>query len=341
MRFTKEKKEIILAYLLEKISEGREDVPHLVAEEFDINLNTVHTYITELIRQGKIIRIKRGEYQLSHERHEYHFTRTDGSMDDDMTILGDVVQPLLEECSDQVRGIWDYAFSEMINNVIDHSNAENLYVTVLKNIKETTIIIRDDGVGIFHKLTEHYGFKTFSDIVAELSKGKLTTDEENHSGEGLFFTSRLMDTFFVYSDGHYYSRDKYSNEWEDYVPKGKMKGTLVFLSLSNNSRKTTGEVFAAYTNGDGGFQKTEVRLSTIFDKAPVSRSQAKRLCNRLENFEEVVFDFSDVSWAGQGFMHQIFVVFHNQNPEIRLIPTNMNPDIIVMLKHVNPGFVNS
>ena len=37
-------------------------------------------------------------------------------------------------------------------------------------------------------------------------------------------------------------------------------------------------------------------------------------------------------------MHQIFVVFHNQNPEIQLVPMNMNPDIIVMLKHVNPGF---
>ena len=29
----------------------------------------------------------------------------------------------------------------------------------------------------------------------ELSKGKLTTDSANHSGEGIFFTSRMFDVF--------------------------------------------------------------------------------------------------------------------------------------------------
>ena len=338
MRFTKEKKEIILSYLLEKIAEGREDIPHRVAEEFGINLNTVHLYITELIEQGKIRRVKRGEYQLISDRHEFHFTRNDEAMEDDLLILGEYVAPLVDEYPENVCRIWDYAFSEMVNNVIDHSEAENMYITILQNVRETSIIIRDDGIGLFQKLKEHYGFRSFSDIAAELAKGKLTTDDQNHSGEGLFFTSRLMDTFFVYSDGHYYSRDKYNTEWESFVPQGEMKGTLVFLSLENNSKREAREVFDAFTDEDGGFERTEIRFSSVFEKSPVSRSQAKRLCNRLEEFEEAVFDFSDVSWVGQGFMHQVFVVFHNQHPEIRLIPVNMNPDVIVMLRHVNPGF---
>ena len=338
MRFTKEKKEIILSYLLEKIAEGKEDIPHHVAEEFGINLNTVHLYITELIGQGKIKRVKRGEYQLISDRHEFHFTRDDEAMDDDQIILGEELAPLIDDYPENVCGIWDYTFSEMFNNVIDHSEAENMYITILQNVKETTVIIRDDGIGLFHKLKEHYGFRSFSDIAAELAKGKLTTDDQNHSGEGLFFTSRLMDTFFVYSDGHFYSRDKYNSEWESYVPKGEMKGTLVFLSLANDSKREAKEVFDSFTDEDGGFQNTEIRLASVFEKAPVSRSQAKRLCNRLDEFEEAVLDFSDVSWAGQGFMHQIFVVFHNQHPEIRLIPVNMQPDVLVMLRHVNPEF---
>ena len=335
MRFTKEKKEIILSYLLEKISEGKKDAPHLVSEEFGINLNTVHVYLSELIAQGRITRVKRGEYRLNDVRHEYAFTRSGGDLDGDMDIFLRVIDPLIRDYPEQVQRIWAYASSEMINNVMDHSEAENVYVTIIHNMRETSVIIQDDGVGIFHKLREHYGFKSFADIAAELSKGKLTTDEENHSGEGIFFTSRMMDRFFVYSEGHFYSGDKYENEWESYVPKGDMKGTLVFLSLENNSRRTAKEVFDQYTNEEGGFQKTEIRLASVFDKAPVSRSQAKRLCHRLEDFEEVVLDFSDISWAGQGFMHEVFVVFRKKNPQVSLTPINMLPDVAAMYRHVN------
>ena len=145
----------------------------------------------------------------------------------------------------------------------------------------------------------------------------------------------MMDRFFVYSEGHFYSRDKHENEWESYVPKGDMKGTLVFLSLENNSRRTAKEVFDQYTNEEGGFQKTEIRLASVFDKAPVSRSQAKRLCHRLEDFEEVVLDFSDISWTGQGFMHEVFVVFRKKNPKVSLNPINMLPDVAAMYRHVS------
>ena len=336
MKFSKDKKEIIISYIIEKIAEGREEVPRHTAEEFGINLNTVHLYITELIEQGKIERVKRGEYRLSREKYDFHFTKADGDLDDDMFIMNEKIYPLVEGFPVNVQNIWSYAVSEMINNVIDHSEAENVYMSVIQNARETTVIIRDDGMGIFNKLKEHYGFRSFSDIAAELSKGKLTTDAANHSGEGLFFTSRMMDAFFVYSDGHYYSMDKYSNEWENYISDGEMKGTLVYLSLSNDTRRTAKDVFDIYTDDDGGFRRTEIRISTVFDKAPVSRSQAKRLCNRLEEFGEVTLDFADVSWAGQGFIHQIFVVFAGQHPDIKLITVNATPDVQAMIRHVNP-----
>ena len=334
MKFSKDKKEIIISYLLEKIAEGRDDAPKLVSKEFEINLNTVHTYLNELIDQGRIIREKRGVYKLNENRVSFTFTRSGGDLEDDGYIFEYIVEPQIAGLSDTIRQIWYYAVSEMINNVIDHSEAENVHVTVVQDIRSTTVIIQDDGIGIFRKLQEYYGFRTFSDIAAELAKGKLTTDEIHHSGEGIFFTSRMMDTFFIYSDGHFYSRDKYTNEWEAFIPDRKMEGTLVYLSLENNSRKTAKQIFDAYTNEDGGFQRTEIRLDSIFDKAPVSRSQAKRLCNRLTEFKEVVLDFEGIDWVGQGFMHQVFSVFHRENPDIQLKPKNMTRDVERMYNHV-------
>ena len=66
----------------------------------------------------------------------------------------------------------------------------------------------------------------------------------------------------------------------------------------------------------------------------MSRSQAKRVCNRLDKFREVVLDFEGLSWMGQGFAHQIFVVFERENPEIKLVPVHMEADGEKMYRHV-------
>lgn len=80
--------------------------------------------------------------------------------------------------------------------------------------------------------------------------------------------------------------------------------------------------------------KNIVLLKNVFDMSPISRSQAKKLCNRLEKFKEVVIDFDKVSWMGQGFAHQMFAVFAKAHPDILITPINMNEDIEKMYNHV-------
>lgn len=109
----------------------------------------------------------------------------------------------------------------------------------------------------------------------------------------------------------------------------------VIMGLSNYMHKDPKEVFDLYANVDGGFTKTKIPIKNIFDTSPVSRSQAKRVCNRLERFHEVVIDFEGVQWMGQGFAHQIFVVFAKEHPDIVIMPINMNEDVTKMYNHVN------
>ena len=112
------------------------------------------------------------------------------------------------------------------------------------------------------------------------------------------------------------------------------KGTCVLMSLSNFTNKIPKEIFDQYSDLDGSFTTTRIPLKNIFDAAPVSRSQAKRVCNRLEKFEEVILDFNGIEWMGQGFAHQIFVVFQNAHSEISIIPKNMNDSVESMYNHV-------
>ena len=174
---------------------------------------------------------------------------------------------------------------------------------------------------------------SLDEAICELFKGKLTTDPENHSGEGIFFSSRLADRFAIFSDGKIFTINKYDIDglWDDPEPH---VGTAVIIELSNESNKKAAEVFNQYSQVGGSFIRTMVPLKNMFDTAPVSRSQAKRVCQRLEDFQEVILDFEGLEWMGQGFAHQIFVVFQNKYPDVEISPINMSKGVEQMYLHV-------
>lgn len=334
MRFNSERKKSIIIYLLEKIEQKDEGISKSVAQAFSVNQNTVHTYINELVDEKIIKRIKRGQYELVKEEYKYDLKRENGDLDTDTYAYDYCLQEHICDLAVNVQAIWSYAFSEMINNVMDHSAAENVKVIVEQDYLNTNVMIADDGIGIFKKIKEHFAFSSLDEAICELFKGKLTTDSENHSGEGIFFSSKMMDDFFIVSSGKIFTYNKYDNSRIISIAVENVKGTCVIMSLSNFSHKNPQEVFDLYANVDGGFIRTKIPMKNIFDTSPVSRSQAKRVCNRLEKFKEVVIDFDGVQWMGQGFAHQIFVVFVKEHPDISLIPINMNEDITKMYNHV-------
>lgn len=334
MKFKTEKKESIIIYILEKIASGDDSISRTVAENFAINQSTVHDYLLELINNNIIRKIRRGKYELVQQTFDYTLSRAAGDLDDD-------IRPYFTCLSDHIKGrpknieqLWSYAFSEMINNVMDHSCCEFAFVTVLTDYLNTTTIIRDDGIGIFNKICKHFGLSSAQDAVNELFKGKLTTDSLHHSGEGIFFSSRMMDSFAIISEGTIFSNNRYNESNITAAAAADNPGTTVIMTLSNHSRKTPEEIFAQYSDSEGGFIRTRIHLKDIFDDAPISRSQAKRVCSRLEQFKEVILDFESIPWMGQGFAHQIFCVFTFEHPEVALIPENMNPEVLKMYEHV-------
>lgn len=333
MKFGAEKKQAILLYILEKISVDAKSISKSVAETFAISQNTVHTYLNELIDGGIIKKGKRGHYELVTKEFRYSFKRSRGDLDSDTHAYDVCLSPHINKLAENIQHIWSYVFSEMVNNVMDHSEAEHMDVVIRKNHLETRVLIMDDGIGIFEKIKKHFLLSSLDEAICELFKGKLTTDAINHSGEGIFFTSKMMDEFWIVSSKKIFTTTKYNND-DVFEAREFLPGTGVFMALSNFTHKTAREVFDLYSNDNGAFKKTRIPLKNIFDSAPVSRSQAKRVCNRLELFKEVILDFSDISWMGQGFAHQLFVVYQNMHPETKFLPINMNESVTNMYNHV-------
>ncbi len=334
MRFNEDRKQIIKNYILEKIAQKAESISKTVAETFGVNPSTIHAYMNELADDQVIRKIKRGEYELISREFIYELQRSAGELDDDTYAFDACLSDHIKNFSSNVQDIWNYSFSEMINNVMDHSMAESVKIIITQDYMTTCVMIFDNGVGIFKKIKDHFQLSSLDEAICELFKGKLTTDIENHSGEGIFFSSKLMDEFFIISDGKVFTSNKYDDSRIIDLTSSEQKGTCVIMELSNFSHKTAKEIFDAYADVDGGFVKTRIPLKNIFDSSPVSRSQAKRVCNRLDRFREVIVDFAEITWMGQGFAHQLFVVFANSHPEIVITPINMNEDVTKMYNHV-------
>lgn len=230
-----------------------------------------------------------------------------------------------------VLGIAQHGFTEMLNNAIDHSGGRKVFVRVEQNKEDLLIYITDDGVGIFQKITAALNLPDKRLALLELSKGKFTTDPKRHSGEGVFFTSRMFDAYFIDANSlrftHHAGLEKDRLDQTDWA----LKGTSVFMAIPLDSPRTTTEVFQAFMNvpDDYDFSKTIVpmKLAQIGDEQLVSRSQAKRLIARFDRFKTVILDFSSVETIGQAFADELFRVYATEHPNVELLPQNMTQQV--------------
>ena len=247
----------------------------------------------------------------------------------------DDVAPLLGKLPRNVLEIWSHGFTEMFNNAIDHSSGTVIEVRVRKTAAGTDVSIWDDGVGIFRKIQAALGLLDERHAVLELAKGKLTTDPANHSGEGIFFSSRMFDDFEIVSGGTYFSH-QYDRD-EDWILERRnlATGTAVWMRLNNHTSRTARKIFEKFTAGDDiAFSKTvvPVRLAQYGDDKLVSRSQAKRLLDRVDRFKVVILDFAGVDSIGQAFADEIFRVFPRRHPELEMHHVNANANVKQMIE---------
>lgn len=231
-----------------------------------------------------------------------------------------------------VQSIVAHGFTEMVNNAIDHSGGNGVFVWMTQDESHIGLIISDDGVGIFAKISAALELPDMRQALFELAKGKLTTDPSKHSGEGVFFTSRMFDSFEISANDLAFNHDEASPSDSLREEKGIFpNGTTVFMRLSLNSPRTTADVYAQFTNApeDYDFSRTVVpmRLAKYGDEQLISRSQAKRLIARLDRFKAVILDFNEIKEIGQAFADELFRVYAIAHPEVELVPKNMNEQV--------------
>ena len=235
-----------------------------------------------------------------------------------------------------VGAIAHYAFTEMLNNAIEHSRAKTCSVRFGLEPGSLFFEVRDAGIGVFHSIASKLRLESEHLALVELLKGRTTTMREAHSGEGIFFTARAADRFVLRS--HHIQMEWNRVKDDVFVSNPRfLKGTSVSFSVQRSSQSRLEQVFGEFApeEYDFQFQKTRV-LVKLLRRDYVSRSEAKRLLANLDKFSEVVLDFRDVSSVGQGFADEVFRVFARRHPGTRISTENASPAVDAMVRHVGP-----
>ena len=315
-----------------------------LSEYLGISRQAVNKHLKELIHNEQVVKegVTRGAiYKIpstdKKERLKKNIKKTYALSDLEEDKVFYELAPLLNlrsELSDRAFKIVNYAFTEMLNNAIDHSKSEKCIIEWTIDSYQISFRIRDFGIGLFYSIFTKFNLDDETAAIGELIKGKTTTMADKHSGEGIFFTSKASDAIFFRSHKIKLSFD---NQKKDvFVEEMKfIKGTEVSFRISKRSKKRLDEIFSQFAPEEFDYRFDRTRaLVRLFHQDYVSRSEAKRLLYGLDKFKEIILDFKGVKSIGQGFADEIFRIFKKAHPDKIIKIENLSPSLKPIVDHV-------
>ena len=264
-RLPRERTEMLREFFLNNLEEHKGDIARVTAEKFDVSRVTVHRHIQFLINAGLLEvsgKTKARRYKLATLVNKKFSVPTDGLEED--VIWRSSVLPLIKPAAENIVDICQWGLTEMVNNAIEHSGSEFVKLGVCTTAVDILLTVSDEGVGIFTKIQHDHDLHDPRHALLELSKGKLTSDEASHSGEGIFFTSRMFEKFMISSGELAFCRfNKDQGDWLLQVEDTDYgQGTEIYMKIRKSARQTTQEVLNKYAlpSGDFDFSKTHVPI---------------------------------------------------------------------------------
>ena len=315
--------------------------------QFGVSRQYLNQLLSELIYNKKVLKIgaTRSAFYVSPDYAKKHpeiipdvfRKKYKNKLLEEHKVLMDVEKNFyaLANLPENIRSIFTFAFSEMFNNAIEHSQSKVIGVEVSLRDKKLSFIVEDSGVCVFRNIMKKKKLDSEIQAIQDLLKGKTTTMPKSHSGEGIFFTSKSANKFILDSFGHYLIVTKDNIEVK--TVSNIKRGTRVVFEIDITSNSHLIDVFKKYTNlteeSDYGFDKTEIRVKLYtMGGVHISRSQARRILFGLEKFKFITLDFDNVPVVGQAFADEIYRVFQNMYPNIVIQEENMSEGVKFMVE---------
>jgi len=319
--------------------------------DFDVSRQHISNMISQLVEESKLIKIgsTRSAVYATPKYLELHpdelptrfYKKLINKDLEEHKVLDDIERNFIpyNKLPENIKSIFTYSFTEMLNNAIEHSKSKKINITfdISKNL--LNFVIDDFGIGVFRNIMNKRNLKDELEAIQDLLKGKTTTKPKLHSGEGIFFTSKIADEFILDSYGYQLI---VNNKVDDLFVKkvqGQKQGTKVTFRINTTATRHLNDVFKEYTHitkdNTYGFDKTEIRVKLYVESGVhISRSQARRVLSGLDKFKVIIMDYDKVPIVGQAFADEIYRVFKNKFPDIVIQNENMNEAVKFMIERV-------
>jgi anti-sigma regulatory factor (Ser/Thr protein kinase) len=300
-----------------------------------VSRQALHRHLARMVEAGKLTRAGQGRAaRYLARREEFHVSRLRTKTIQEDRVWGEVRSAIPRLAKHEAASaIYAYAFTEMLNNAIDHSGSQTIDVhgaiDPVGGVVRFSVI--DRGLGAFKNVRDRLGLESLFAAIEALSKGKVSTLPERHSGEGIFFTSKMARVFSLEANGLAWIVDNARDD-QTIASTAAVPGTTVRFEVALDTSLTTKDIFERYSH-DFQFDTSRVVVK-LFERGGefVSRSEAKRVVAGLERFREVVVDFHRVGSVGQGFADEIFRVWARTHPETKLVPERMVEPVAFMVE---------
>ncbi|MCW5632251.1 MAG: DUF4325 domain-containing protein [Rubrivivax sp.] len=238
-----------------------------------------------------------------------------------------------------VRRMAQHAFTELVNNAIDHSGGTQVTVSMRQTPQQLQLLVSDDGCGLFRRIDEHFAIGDPALAMLELAKGRLTTQPERHCGHGLVSACRVADVFDVRANDARFQRRAWGDAAWQGLPAAPAlagrPGTSVYLAIALDTRRTLQDVIGELASDGLGaaFDRTRVPLTLLAQGGDplASRAEARRVAARLAAFRRAEVDFAGIDEIGHAFAHELFTVFRRAHPEVELVPVGAAPRVAAMI----------
>ena len=133
--------ETVRRFIIENLAVHPGDIVRLAAEKFGCSRQAVHKHLQRLATEGAVTetgKTRSKEYRLASLVQWQRDYSVAPGLAEDVTWRMDIA-PLLSTLPENVLSIWHYGFTEMFNNVIDHSGATQVSISLMKTAAATTV----------------------------------------------------------------------------------------------------------------------------------------------------------------------------------------------------------
>ena len=325
----------IKKFILDNLSSHRRDIIHTAIQRFGVSRQAVLKHMHTLISENQVIAHGKTRDRFYELRTQLSFNKTinvDHNFSASKTIKKYVL-PHLSKLPDNVAEIIKFSMGALFQNILDHSNSNELYFKLYFNHDCFHAIIRDNGKGLFGHISSTNNLGSINNAAIELVKSGVTTDKENHSGYELKAVMHLFDSFMIESNGMYLD---YNHNDQSYISgeSAQLQGTRIHFKISPFSKRTCHEIFKKIFDIENKTLLLPINLLTISDGDQInSRDQAREILTNITDSKKIRLDFKNVNLISPAFADELVRKIKKTDPNIEIQWINSNETIDMMMSH--------